>query len=98
MKLVPLPEFTKWLSNETLKSRAQIEARLARIRDFGHFGTAKDLGNGLSELKWENGRRVYFAVSIDIDGRFVVLILGGNKNGQSKDITQARKILSKYQE
>lgn len=75
MKLVRLSKFKKWLERETAKSRVQIEDRLSRIRDFGHF-----------------------AVTLDDDGRVVILILGGNKNGQSKDIRQARKILAKYQE
>ncbi len=93
-----LSEFTDWLEQETPKSRIQIEDRLSRIRDFGHFGKARDLGGNLAELKWENGRRVYFAMTLDSDGRVVILILGGNKNGQSKDIRQARKILANYQE
>jgi len=75
-----------------------IEDRLSRIRDYGHFGTAKNLGDGIAELKWANGRRVYFATSFDTDGQLVIIILGGNKNGQSKDIAKAKKILSKYQE
>lgn len=95
VKLVLLPSFSDWLSKETPKSRAQIEDRLSRIRDFGHFGDAKNLGDGLAELKWGNGRRVYFATSIDHEGRIIVLILGGNKNGQDKDIEKAKKILSK---
>ena len=41
MKLVLLPEFSAWLSHETMKSRAQIED-----------GDAKSLGDGLAELKW----------------------------------------------
>ena len=52
MKLVLLPEFSAWLSHETMKSRAQIEDRLSRIRDYGHYGDAKSLGDGLAELKW----------------------------------------------
>jgi len=98
MKLIRLSEFTEWLVKETPKSRAQIEDRLSRICDFGCFGKARDLGEGLAELKWENGRRVYFAMTLDPSGRVVILILGGNKNGQSKDIRQARKILASYQE
>jgi putative addiction module killer protein len=96
VKLIRLPEFTEWLNQQTIKAQAQIEARLSRIRDYGHFGTAKDLGFGLAELKWENGRRVYFALTYDTNGKAIILILGGNKNGQTKDIAQARKILAQY--
>jgi putative addiction module killer protein len=98
MELIRLVEFTQWLEQQTPRSRIQIEDRLSRIRDFGHFGKARDLGGKLAELKWENGRRVYFAMTLDSEGRIVILILGGNKNGQSKDINQARKILARCQE
>ena len=97
MRLKRLPEFENWLSLETTKSQLQIESRLIRIRDSGHFGESRDLGNGLAELKWKNGRRVYFSMMIDTEGRAIILILGGNKNGQDKDIRAARKILTEYQ-
>ncbi len=67
--------------------------RLARIREDGHFGTKKDFDSGVSELKWISGRRVYYAI---IPVRNVIVLIGGNKNGQNKDIKQAEKILRKY--
>jgi len=45
------------------------------------------------ELKWKNGRRVYYA---DIPEKKILLLLGGNKNGQDKDIRQAKKIFNKH--
>lgn len=60
IRLVRTSEFAVWLNQENLKSRDQIEARLLRVVEFGHFGDAKDLSKGLAELKWANGRRVYF--------------------------------------
>jgi len=98
MRLVQLPEFGTWLGEETAKSRAQVDARLKKIEENDYFGDAKDLGGGLAELKWGNGRRVYFSVIQDAKGKLVVLILGGNKNGQSQDITAARRILENYQQ
>lgn len=56
----------------------------------------KDLGDFLSELKWVNGRRVYYAIMEDDSGELTLVILGGNKNGQDSDIKKARKILKKY--
>lgn len=67
MRLKRLPEFEKWLTQETAKSQLQIEGRLKRIRDDGHFGESRDLGDGLAELKWKNGRRVYFSMTIDAE-------------------------------
>ncbi len=59
------------------------------IREFGHFGLVNRF-NGLTELKWANGLRVYTYVVHPN----VVLLLGGNKRGQEKDIQRALKILS----
>lgn len=61
----------------------------------GHFGTVNDVGNDILELKWQNGRRIYYAHLVDLK---IILLLGGNKNGQNYDISQAKKILGKYTE
>ena len=67
---------------------------MEKIETEGHFGTIReDLGKGVSELKWKNSRRIYYAY---IPKENILLLLGGNKNGQSKDITQAQKILKEY--
>jgi putative addiction module killer protein len=94
MALKRLPEFQLWIAEQDLKSIRHIESRLRRIREHGYFGDSRDLGGELFELKWKNGRRVYFSVDKYPDGTIIILILGGNKNGQSKDIQKARKILS----
>jgi len=88
-------EYEEWLSNETRKSRVQIADRLEKIETEGHFGVHKDLGDGIAELKWGNGRRVYYALIPEND---VLILLGGNKNGQEKDIHKAEKIFRKYTE
>ena len=89
------PEFEEWLSEQPLKSRLQVEERLLHIACDGHFGTCKQLSDHIWELKWANGRRVYYAYIAEYN---ILLLLGGNKNGQSKDINQAKKILRKYAE
>ena len=54
-------EYEDWLAGETNKSKFQISKRLEKIENHGHFGTIReDLGEGVSELKWQNGRRVYY--------------------------------------
>lgn len=89
-KITKTPEFKEWLADQEDKSQVQIYERLAKIQDQGHFGTKKTFDSGVSELKWVSGRRVYYTI---IPVRNVIVLIGGNKNGQSKDITQAEKIL-----
>jgi len=85
-------EYDEWIEQCSDKAKAQIASRLEKIAKYGHFGTIRDLEDGLWELKWKSGRRVYYAYIEELN---ILLLLGGNKNGQNKDITKARKILSK---
>ncbi len=97
LRTVKLPEFAEWFDGLDAKGKAQVDARILRIEANGHFGDAKDLGEGLPELRWKSGRRVYFARITDAPGSLVLLVLGGNENGQTKDIRQARLLLRKYE-
>lgn len=54
-------DFEKWLRSLTDKEQGQIEVRMERIRSQSHFGDCESLGDGLYELRWKNGWRVYFA-------------------------------------
>jgi putative addiction module killer protein len=91
-KLYKTSEFDEWLISQPLKSRLQIEDRLLRIAYDDHFGVHKKVAKDIWELKWANGRRIYYAYLEEYN---ILLLLGGNKNGQGKDITQAEKILKK---
>jgi putative addiction module killer protein len=87
LQVLKTSEFDDWLSEQPPKSRTIILARLDMIA-LGHFGNHKRF-EGLIELKWLNGTRVY----IFMWGNAVVVALyGGNKNGQSRDIKKAKKI------
>ena len=88
-------EFKDWFSKEPLKSQTQIDKRIANIQTDGHFGTINDVRDGVVELKWKNGRRVYYTY---LEEEGVLLLLGGNKNGQNYDIKKAQKILNAYTE
>ena len=96
MRLKRTPEYIEWYESQRPKEKAQIAKRLTNIEEQGYFGTVKDLGDFLSELKWVNGRRVFFSIMEDHAGDLTLLILGGNNNGQDSDIKKARKILKKY--
>ncbi len=86
-------EFKIWFDQQTEKAKAQIDARLKNIELFNYFGDHKALGERLLELRWKNGRRVYYSLIVR-DGLTLVL-LGGFKNAQKKDIQKARKILER---
>jgi putative addiction module killer protein len=83
--------YLKWFEGLKLKEAGQVEARLKRIVDEGHFGSVRDLGNGLWELKFNNGNRIYYVRT----GRTeLTLVLGGNKNGQDSDIKKAKNVFN----
>lgn len=94
--ILQTPEFSKWLHK--LKDRAakvRILERLERVRT-GNIGDHKPLGGGLHEMRltYGPGYRVYYAM----DGQTViVLLVGGNKSTQSKDIEKAREIWKELQ-
>ena len=88
------PEFDDWMMLRTKKERLQIHERLDKIATEGHFGDHKSVtdDNSVWELRWENGRRVYYSY---LPKTTILILLGGNKNGQKKDITKTTNILSK---
>jgi putative addiction module killer protein len=87
------PEYDEWLDAEPAKSQVQVRSRIANIQDDRHFGDHKELGDEVCELRWKNGRCVYYA---EIPEKQIILLLGGNKNGQDKDIRQAKKIFNRH--
>jgi len=88
-------EFDKWLRKlKDLKAKAKILFRLQKIEDDEHFGDCEPVGNGIRELKinFAKGYRVYF---IETDGKIILLLIGGDKSTQQKDIERAKEILNK---
>lgn len=85
-------DYLAWYSEESQKSQFQIDKRLAHIKIEGHFGHHKHLGDDLWEIKFTDGRRIYYTI---IPDKNIILIIGGNKNGQDKDIKKARNYLRK---
>ena len=80
-------EYLEWLGSLTKKEQAKVKARISRIENDEHFETVRNLGEGLAELKWSNCWRVYFA---NLGNKKILLINGGHKNEQEKDIKKAR--------
>ena len=83
--------FTNWI--KTLKDQMVRKAILQRITRVaaGTFGEYKAVGNGVSEMKVRLGKgyRVYYTIK---DQKVVVLLCGGDKSTQSKDIALAKQL------
>jgi putative addiction module killer protein len=89
--LKPLPSFTQWLSKlEDATVRGAVVARLKRLAH-GLPGDVVPVGDGLSELRIHLGAgwRVYY---VQRGEAIVVLLCGGSKKTQSKDIARAKAL------
>ena len=96
IKIFRTPEFIEWLLEQTEKSKVQIDDRLSKIQDEEHFGVHRFVGDESAEvweLKWKNGRRVYYAY---VPESQIMVLFGGVKNAQNKDIKTAKRIFNKY--
>jgi len=83
--------FDVWF--ESLKDKQasrRIQARIDRAEE-GNFGDHKSVGERVSEMRIHHGPgfRVYF---IEREFEIVILLAGGDKSSQSKDIKQAQYI------
>lgn len=89
------PEFDKWLRKlKDFRAKAKILFRIQKLENDEHFGDCKTVGSGIVELKinYAKGYRIYLK---EIDGKVIVLLLGGDKSTQQKDIEKAKDILNK---
>jgi putative addiction module killer protein len=83
-------EFDDWFEDQNAKIQGLVRSRFSRIELNGYFGETNHLGDGLFELKWKSGLRVYYAF---LAKEKIIVILGGTKNGQDKDIKKAKKFI-----
>jgi putative addiction module killer protein len=80
--------FAKWIDTlQDIHARARILARIERLAS-GNPGDVKPVGEGVSEMRidYGPGYRVYFK---KIEKQVVILLAGGDKSSQSKDIKTA---------
>lgn len=88
--------FRDWLNSlRDSLAAARIRARLTRVRA-GNFGEVRTLGDGVVEIKIDHGPgyRLYYAMT----GKTVVLLLiGGDKSTQKRDIKTAKDYWREYQ-
>lgn len=86
--------FTNWLEALDNTVRYRIKSRLARVA-LGNLGEYKILGSGINELKFTFGAgyRIYYA---EINNEIILLLAGGDKKTQVKDINLAKQYLQDY--
>ena len=87
--------FNDWLEAlKDRKARAIIRTRINRVR-LGNLGDCKSVGQGVNELriKFGAGYRVYFGQQGDT---IIILLSGGDKSSQDRDINQARQYWKDY--
>lgn len=88
-------EFDQWLRKlNDLKARAKILFRIQKLENDEHFGDCKLVGDGIREIRvnFSKGYRVYFK---EKDGKIIILLIGGDKSTQQKDIRKAKEIWGK---
>ena len=89
--------FTQWFESiPDLKIRTRIQARIDRIES-GNLGDHKSIEGGIFELRLQfgSGYRVYFG---QIGNTIVLLLCGGDKSSQVRDIKRAKVYWQEYKE
>ncbi|MFM9863586.1 MAG: type II toxin-antitoxin system RelE/ParE family toxin [Micropepsaceae bacterium] len=85
--------FSSWLGDlDDERARAKVLVRIRRL-SLGNFGDVKPVGEGVSELRIDNGPgyRLYF---VRRGTAVIVLLCGGDKRTQAEDI-RAAKVMAK---
>ncbi|MFW5880631.1 MAG: type II toxin-antitoxin system RelE/ParE family toxin [Spirochaetota bacterium] len=88
--------FAEWFTGLDAAPAARID-RYVRRMESGNFGDSKSVGEGVRELRIDfgPGYRVYYGID---KGRVVLLLGGGTKRGQSRDIRNAIDRWTTYKE
>lgn len=85
-------EFDKWIRKlKDIRAKSKILFRIQKLETDEHFGDCKTVGDGISEIRinYAKGYRLYFK---EKDNKIVILLIGGDKSTQKKDIEKAKKI------
>jgi putative addiction module killer protein len=95
IKMLVLPDgrcpFEVWFTGlNDVKASARIDARITRLES-GNLGDSKGVGDGVCEMRidYGPGYRVYFA---EHRRTIIVLLCGGDKSTQQRDIDRAKKM------
>ncbi len=97
IEIIRSATFDRWLSRlADTRARARIQVRLDRLQ-LGKFGDAQSVGDGVSELRVDHGPgyRIYFTRR---GARLAILLCGGDKSSQSRDIAAAKAMAAEWKE
>jgi putative addiction module killer protein len=97
MRVEATPEFREWIDGlRDLAGRARIQMRIDRLIH-GNPGQHRNLAGGVSELKVDSGPgyRVYYTVR---GARLLLLLAGGDKSSQARDVVKAKKLAKEFEE
>lgn len=88
--------FDEWFETLNPTVKARIDVRLDRV-SLGNFGDSKSLSGGIYELRlhFGGGYRIYYGLA---GNKVILLLMGGMKRTQDKDIKTARRYWKAYQE
>ena len=83
-----------WLSKLDCNTRARIHNRITRL-EYGAYGDYKNIEGKIYELRFFFGKgyRIYFT---EENNTIILLLNGGDKDSQSKDIKKAKHLLNEY--
>ena len=90
-------EFSEWLSAlRDSRAKAKILIRIERLAK-GNPGDAEPVGKGVSELRinYGPGYRVYY---VKRGTRYILLLAGGDKSTQARDIADTKRLAAEYRE
>lgn len=97
IEVIQTDEFAKWLKRlKDAAARARILVRVQRLSLTENFGDAKPVGDGIFEMRidYGPGYRLYYALR---GNELVLLLIGGDKSSQQRDIAKAKKLNWEYE-
>lgn len=97
IEVLQTDEFAKWLKRlKDTAVRARILVRIQRLSLTENFGDVKPVGDGVFEMRidYGSGYRLYYALK---GSELVLLLIGGDKSSQQRDIAKAKKLNQEYE-
>ena len=97
IEIITSDHFRKWLEKlKDTKARARVLARIEYM-SMGNVGDVKPVGSGVSEARIHIGKgyRLYF---IQQGTRLIVMLAGGDKSSQQRDIKLAKQMAKEWNE